>query len=109
VPRTAMINAGITVLLWPGSRPWSAPSRIADGMKSHACEAPCWIRSASGVMGRPQKYLVICLNSSISARRRSDGAIEAVIQMVVDHAVLGVRESAFQRLELLCELDAGYA
>ncbi len=40
VPRTAMMNAAIMVLEWPGSRPCSAPSRIALGTNSQALP-PC--------------------------------------------------------------------
>ena len=36
VPRTATMNAAIIVFEWPGSRPCSAPSRIALGMNSQA-------------------------------------------------------------------------
>ena len=40
VPRTATMNAAIIVFEWPGSRPCSAPSRIALGMNSQALP-PC--------------------------------------------------------------------
>src|SRR3954471_17449463 len=50
VPRMATMKAAIIVLECPGSRPWSAPSRIALGMKSHAWAALCCNRSESWAM-----------------------------------------------------------
>src|SRR5208283_3507914 len=40
VPRMATMQAAIIVLEWPGSRPCSAPRRIALGAKSHALPVP---------------------------------------------------------------------
>src|SRR5208283_1787055 len=40
VPRMATMKAAIIVLEWPGSRPCSAPRRIALGAKSHALPVP---------------------------------------------------------------------
>lgn len=40
VPRIATTNAAIIVFEWPGSRPCSAPGRIALGMNSQALDTP---------------------------------------------------------------------
>lgn len=48
VPRMATMNAAIIVLLCPGSKPCSAPSRIAPGMNNQAL--PCAKYSLNEVM-----------------------------------------------------------
>ena len=50
LPLIATMKAAIIVLEWPGSSPCNAPSRMALGMNSHACEAPWAIKSENDSM-----------------------------------------------------------
>ena len=76
-PRTAMIKAAIIVLLWPGSSPCKAPSRIADGTNSQAFRAALLEQLGKLRHAGPQRYFVICLNSSTTgaeSRQRFRGS-----------------------------------
>ncbi|SBT09944.1 conserved hypothetical protein [Candidatus Accumulibacter aalborgensis] len=110
VPRMATMKAAIIVFEWPGSRPCSAPSRIALGMNSQALVVPCASRVAKGVIGFPSQVFgdrFELTDGFVRALRAvANRLFKAVIDVVVHQRLLGVADGAFYGLQLLGDVQA---
>src|SRR5450759_2888122 len=107
VPRMAMMKAAIIVLEWPGSRPCNAPSRIALGTNSHAF--PVCSRLAKSVMEASQIRGELLQFAQGCLRIGSMAIIETVLDMVMDQFLFGLCDRGFDGVDLLSDLDTGFA
>src|SRR6201994_2410228 len=104
VPRTATMNAAIIVLEWPGSRPCSAPSRIALGMNSQAL--PPASRVWKSVMASEVFRDRLELADRVARAHALDGVLQAMVDVVVHQRLLGIGHGTLDRLHLLRDLEA---
>src|SRR5690606_10512182 len=101
------MKAAIMVFEWPGSRPCSAPRKMALGMNSQACAAPCESRSANGVI-----LEILCdifefvYGAATFLRKRTDCLFQTMIEMILDEGALGLGNRLFDRVKLLGHIEA---
>src|SRR5512135_1577768 len=101
------MKAAIIVLEWPGSRPCSAPSRMALGTYSQAL--PCCNRVTKSDMGRLQVFgdgLELADGVVGTLGALAHGVFKAMIDVVVHQGLLGVADGALDRLQLLGDVEA---